>query len=508
MPTFVPTSFAGPGTAFSLGGIGDNLFLLDDRYLISTDDVGIRAFSNNSLDIHGTVHGFRSGIVMGEEIGGGSLFVGDSGSVSSSTFGAVVGYGNSNGYFNDVSIVNNGEIVTQSTGGQGATGVPATIHLSNNTLLLDEGTPGTTFSVVNSGLIANESDTLRTHAIRFDAVTDHAQIHNAPDGVISNLAEGIAAIQVGGVGYVDKETGRQVETTVDVMNAGTIFSSGLAYQSTLMHENEQERHAIDHFTNTGEVFGDIRLGTGDDRYNGRDGYIDGVVYGEDGNDVLVGGGIADHLDGGSDNDVLRGGAGDDHLDGGDGAGSDSIYAGEGNDTVTSQGGSDVIYGYTGDDVIDASFGSDLAFGGDGNDLVDGGGGSDTLYGGDGDDTVLGDRGQDILRGGDGDDMLDGGTERDELLGGRGNDTLTGGSQADTFVFDFDGGHDVVTDFTDGVDLIDVSALAFTGFAPDIQPFMIQSGADVVIDLSYGALTNTITIESEVVASIDASDFIF
>lgn len=507
MPTLVPISFAGAGTAFSIGGIGDNMYLLPDRYLISTDGIGVRAFSDNALDIHGAVHGFEYGLLMGEEVSGGSVYIGDTGSVSASTYSAITGYGGVNGFFNDYAITNNGEIVTQDPSGASSTGVAATIYLVNNTNAADPAEIAATFSVVNSGLIANEGFGLRTHAIRFDQVTEHAQIHNAADGIISNVADGIAAIQVGGVGYLDAETGEPARTTVEVLNAGTIFSAGLAYESVEMHESGQERLALDRFVNTGEVFGDISLGTGTDSYKGRDGYVDGVVYGGDGDDVLVGGGIADHLDGGRDNDLIRGGAGNDYLDGGIGPGNDSIYGGEGNDTIDGKGGDDILFGYAGDDVIEGGFGTDLIRGGAGNDLLEGSGGSDTLNGGDGDDIVGGGRGQDLVRGGDGDDDLTGFTESDTLEGGQGNDRLSGGAQDDTFVFDFDGGHDVVTDYDDGSDVFDVSALYFNGFAVDIQPFLVQSGADVILDFSFGALTQTVTIENEVTGNIDATDFI-
>ncbi len=84
--------------------------------------------------------------------------------------------------------------------------------------------------------------------------------------------------------------------------------------------------------------------------------------------------------------------------------------------------------------------------------------SDFIFGELGSSTVATD-GDDILVGTDGDDTLD---------GGLGADTLTGAAGGDLFRFSdkthsVDTGFDVITDFTAGEDLIDVSTLGYTGF---------------------------------------------
>lgn len=62
-------------------------------------------------------------------------------------------------------------------------------------------------------------------------------------------------------------------------------------------------------------------------------------------------------------------------------------------------------------------------------------------------------------------MLDGGAGDDVLNGGRGRDMLTGGGDADTFVFRHitdmpvgGAGPDLITDFIQGEDVIDLSAI--------------------------------------------------
>jgi len=65
----------------------------------------------------------------------------------------------------------------------------------------------------------------------------------------------------------------------------------------------------------------------------------------------------------------------------------------------------------------------------------------------------------ILTGGPGDDVLLGGPGDDDLTGGPGNDTLTGGTGADRFLYEsIADGDDVITDFFDGADTIDLDDL--------------------------------------------------
>ncbi len=68
---------------------------------------------------------------------------------------------------------------------------------------------------------------------------------------------------------------------------------------------------------------------------------------------------------------------------------------------------------------------------------------------------------DRLSGGAGDDVLRGGYGRDVLEGGAGADRMSGGAGADTFVFagaDADRALNVIRDFEQGTDRIDVSGL--------------------------------------------------
>ncbi|MDE0332463.1 MAG: calcium-binding protein [Nitrospinae bacterium] len=176
--------------------------------------------------------------------------------------------------------------------------------------------------------------------------------------------------------------------------------------------------------------------------------------------------------------------------------SENIDALGGNDTVFGGGGDDRIHGGEGQDSLLGDAGDDTIFGGEGNDWVVGGAGDDALYGGAGNDRLIE---------GAGNDELFGGSGADTLNGGAGDDALTGGAGADTFFFNGSFGDDKITDFADGEDTIDLTAMtSITGFA-DLS--IRADGNDAVIDLtSQGG--GTIRLENFDVNDLDASDFNF
>ncbi|HEY0302186.1 MAG TPA: Ig-like domain-containing protein, partial [Rhizomicrobium sp.] len=120
------------------------------------------------------------------------------------------------------------------------------------------------------------------------------------------------------------------------------------------------------------------------------------------------------------------------------------------------------------------------------------------------DTVLdGGSGIDVLYGHDGSDTLNGAGGSDYLGGGRGDDALSGGGGADRFVFRNGDGRDIVTDFAPGSDVIELHAYDIASFAA-LQPFMAQSGADVVIAFDPA---NTITLQHVALAQLASGDFV-
>ena len=233
-------------------------------------------------------------------------------------------------------------------------------------------------------------------------------------------------------------------------------------------------------------------GTGNDRLFGRGGADE--LYGEDGDDELNGASVADYLDGGAGADTIYG------VGGGD-----TIFGGAGNDIINAGGGNDTVDGGADDDDIQGKGGADTLHGGSGNDTINGGSANDTLFGDAGNDTLVGAGGKDTLNGGDGDDNLNGGGNNDILTGGLGNDTLTGGSTRDFFIFDDGFGSDTITDFTNNLDKIDLSAHSTLNSLAAVLLVATQVGLDTVIALDAN---NTITLQNFTLANLNAADFVF
>ncbi|MCI2399807.1 calcium-binding protein [Aliiroseovarius subalbicans] len=259
--------------------------------------------------------------------------------------------------------------------------------------------------------------------------------------------------------------------------------------------------------------------------NGTFNLVDGVLVPEDvfasngaaDVQVVVGADNADNIATGNDDDFVNGNGGSDNIttNGGD----DTVLGEGGNDTISTGGGNDFVSGGTGHDVIDGGNNNDTLFGdngddtilgGEGADTIDGGNDDDTLSGGDGGDDIQGGNGEDVLNGdggsdtlsGDaGNDTLNGGSGMDTLNGGEGNDMLAGGSGNDTFVFAGNVGSDTITDFSDGSDVIDVSAL---GIFTTNQLVFTQIGGDVVIGFGNGKQVTVLGIDA---GDLDASDFV-
>jgi Ca2+-binding RTX toxin-like protein len=285
----------------------------------------------------------------------------------------------------------------------------------------------------------------------------------------------------------------------DILYAGIMFSAGDVPPPTGP-------------TDSNILFG----GAGDDYLYGDEG-ID-VLSGDDGNDIISDDNGNDFLYGGAGNDLLNGGSGADILDGGDGydivsySYSNSIsidltkpsstWTGDAlGDVFTSieefqlSGSSDVFVGAGGNDVVLGRNGNDTISGGSGDDNLDGGSGDDVLNGGDGNDILHGGVGEarhgrhpsppfggnDSLDGGNGADTLDAGDGDDTLAGGLGGDYLVGGEGADMFkytaveesqnvIINGVSQMDVIADFIQGQDKIDLSAIDANGTLAGNQAF--------------------------------------
>ena len=210
------------------------------------------------------------------------------------------------------------------------------------------------------------------------------------------------------------------------------------------------------------------------------------LSGSEFNDVLTGSSTANRIDGGSGNDVVNGGGGTDVLDGGEGS---DVYlvtsladktAAEITDTgttgtdelrfaATTAGTLTLLAGDTGLECVVIGMGTGasavttrkVALNVDATASANG----LTITGNAGNNTLTGSSTADTLDGGAGNDVLLGGLGNDVLLGGLGQDTLTGGIGNDIFTFNVTKDSstsakkaDVITDFVQGEDVIDLSGL--------------------------------------------------
>ena len=234
---------------------------------------------------------------------------------------------------------------------------------------------------------------------------------------------------------------------------------------------------------------DIQTGLGNDSVLGGDG--NDTVNAGRGNDTVDTGDGNDKVTAGVGNDSVDGGTGDDEIRGG--LGSDTITGGDGNDRIVGQRNGDTINGGAGADNLKGGGGNDSIDGGDGDDFIKGGSRRDWVDGGDGNDRILTNSFEDVLNGGAGNDTLNGGGANDTLNGGTGDDQLKGGKGSDTFVFDAQMGADVVTDFGDDVDVLQISTELTGGLINAnavIETFAEVVNGSTVFDFGNG---DTITL---------------
>ncbi|MDH4565962.1 type I secretion C-terminal target domain-containing protein, partial [Pseudomonas sp. BN414] len=171
-----------------------------------------------------------------------------------------------------------------------------------------------------------------------------------------------------------------------------------------------------------------------------------------------------------------------------GTASDDVIQGtSGNDHLTGLAGNDVLVGGAGNDVLDGGLGNDTASYSNAASSVavnlalvgqqnTGGGGLDTLIDV---ENLLGSHFNDVLAGNSGNNVL---------AGNGGDDQLTGGGGADTFKWlPGESGITTITDFTPGVDKLDLSQL-LTGEHSN------AGSLDDYLTMAFGANT-TITVDS-------------
>ena len=239
--------------------------------------------------------------------------------------------------------------------------------------------------------------------------------------------------------------------------------------------------------------------------------IEGVWMGS-GSDRVVGSDLANEILGNGGNDILYGMGGDDFIEGG--AGNDEMYGDGGFDTLSyALAGAGVSVNLA---VMGAPpppwypFPTAWDTGGAGIDTAQG---FEGVLGSQFDDTIVGDAGANHLHGAGGNDVLNGGDGADILVGGQGVDELYGGGGADTFLFDYAAdsdsrvGGDVIMDFQDGLDLLDLSGLGLGG--SQNAAIIVQGGSTwLKLDLDADGVDDFAVEIRGVTSGFDVDDIIW
>jgi len=260
-------------------------------------------------------------------------------------------------------------------------------------------------------------------------------------GVMKNLSLGTIKGSTA-VAVADASSGNSPGKAT-IINDGTISSANLAIDA---HYHGNSVKVIDH----GSITGDIILSNYDDVVDVRsDNKLSGEISGLEGDDIYMVSSQKTHI---------------------------TELANSGTDTVKST----VSY-HLGDQLENLVLLGKASLGGTGNEL---------------DNHIAGNAGANALDGGAGVDYLD---------GGKGADTLTGGLDADRFVFRTGNGIDTVTDFTKGLDYIDVDGVKGYGSFADLASHITQHGANTWIDFDQG---QRLVLDHITASSLTADDFEF
>lgn len=470
------------------------------------------------IDVAGTVSGSISGI----EVVSSHSEIDILGSVSGERFGVLLS-GSDQEYLNDIK--NSGTIT--STNGIGialtssAGGTIRNLGLIDGYSGIDAASDGAV-SILNSGIIpANFSSGIIFGT--WAGSPEPGYVRNS--GSITADGAGISLRGSGGdivnSGEIVAKTGvftdGDSDLTLFLRNTGLISGEERSIDSyetildihnsaTMLGHIVSEGQTADRIANSGSIVGDVTLGGEADFYNGSGtGTVSGAVYGGTDDDVLLGSDQSDRLYGEFDDDVLVGRGGADRLNGGHG--NDTLSGGVGDDVMIGGGQDDTLRGGDGNDDLNGGGRRDTLFGGRGNDAMVGGVGGDLLTGGNGNDVLEGGDGADILTGGRGRDTLDGGAQGDRLVGNAGHDILTGGAGLDVFVFGPGGDTDVITDFTDNQDTLELDQHLWSG-TKTVEQVLAQYasviGGDTVFEFGNG---NTLTLQGVTDVSILADDMV-
>lgn len=278
------------------------------------------------------------------------------------TTGVLVSSSNNDGVlsaFNASALFNNGTILSAHLDGLGVRLLGNDSFVSNaadaKIVGADGGifVEGKTVDIENQGSILG----LASIGVNFGFDSDHVTLNNSgsidgrTDGVLAFSHVDSAVIHNSGLitsshDAIEVFTGEGLTTFIDNAAGGTISGGSKAivvHQGGIALDNDGQviggidiafdSPDADTIVNHGKITGEVFLGAGNDVFIGTGG-TSGGVFGNDGNDRLIGGNAADKLYGGTGDDRLIGAGGNDTLDGGPGL--DTLTGGPGKDQFVFQ----------------------------------------------------------------------------------------------------------------------------------------------------------------------------
>lgn len=319
--------------------------------------------------------------------------------------------------------------------------------------------------------------------------------------------------------------------------AGNDILVSVGSNDTLLGGDGDDTFFVRFLSNTmtvtgGDGFDVLALSSGGSIFLSSSSLVTGIeeVRGSNFNDTLFGDDGDNRLIGGDGDDRISGGAGVDFLDGGDGY--DTLeFDFNGGAVVVDLAANTVSGGFAEGDTImnfeavQGGSSTDTILGNDadnvftyrgGNDIYDGRGGSDTLSTRGYNDIRINLEAETIefrsngnyflfgqlsltsienLQGGFGIDVLIGNNSDNILDGGSGDDILTGAGGGDTFIFatgfgdEF--GNDIITDFSIGLDIVDLRALSTNSI---VSTRVVDGNMVVEVAMDGGDVHSSITFE--------------
>lgn len=341
------TDPAGPGETVSIRAGGSLLVDVDSSGATGAQFfVDGASFANDgAMTVRAGLHG-GSGNASGLEAFGAATHVVNDGLMRIAAAGAATGI---ELLFGADDVFSNSGRLLVSAGSGGAYGVtmPDTAHFSNTGQVLVDGNlsavgirVGSECDLFNGGRIGVVSG---EDAIGIDLRTGSTLINEGRIMVSGAGALGVS-LEFGG-GDLDNRgaiiarttsadlhgaallilPGAESQPTLHIDNSGTLrgqFAIDMIDGDTravridnsgVMHGDVHLAGGDDHMLNTGYIAGNVELGNGDDRFEGASGVLDGVLSGQEGDDILIGGRGQDILIGGAGADTLTGGGGPDYF---------------------------------------------------------------------------------------------------------------------------------------------------------------------------------------------------